>query len=134
MCYRGNRYKLKDSIVSLNIDSHVEHCPEMDKGEVNEHILGVILIHQYNLKKGLELFGDKAELTTVKELKQIHDMGTYVPMNPKELTREQKAKALSSLMFIVENVMGALRRESALLAANKERLKDTTGLNGHHLQ
>ena len=88
LCYRGNRYKLKDGIVSLNIDSHLEHHPEMDQGKINEHILGVIMIHQYNLKKGLELFGDKAELATVKELRQIHDMGTYVPMRPEELSQE----------------------------------------------
>ena len=38
LCYRGNRYKLKDGIVSLNIDSHVEHHPETDEGEINGHI------------------------------------------------------------------------------------------------
>ena len=55
-----------------------------------------------NLRKGLELFGDKAEIVTVKELSQIHEMGTYVPLDAGKLTAEQKAKALSSLMFIVE--------------------------------
>ena len=56
LCYRGNRYKLKDGIVSLNINSHVGHHSEMDEAEINEHILGVLMIHQYNLNKWLELF------------------------------------------------------------------------------
>eukprot|EP00957_Ditylum_brightwellii_P036209 2743355-Ditylum_brightwellii.AAC.1 len=46
---------------------------------LTEHLLGVILVQQYNLKKGLELFGDRAEIATSKELQQIHDFGTYVP-------------------------------------------------------
>ena len=76
----------------------------MDKVDTNIEILGVIMIHQYNLRKGLELFRDKAETATVKELSQIHEMDTYVPLNAGELSPEQKAKALSSLMFIVESV------------------------------
>ena len=60
----------------------------MDEVNINVKILGVIIIHQYNLRKGLELFGDKAELTTVKELSQIHEMGTYVPLDAGELSPE----------------------------------------------
>ena len=45
----------------------------------------------------------------VKELKQIHDMGTYVPLKAAGLTPEQKAKALSSLMFIVEKRDGRVK-------------------------
>ena len=41
-----------------------------------EHLVCVILVQQYNLKKGLELFGDRAEVAMTKELQQIHDFGT----------------------------------------------------------
>ena len=64
----------------------------MDEVDINVEILGVIMIQQYNLRKGLELFGDKAELATVKELSQIHEMGTYVSLDAGELTAEQKQK------------------------------------------
>ena len=39
-----------------------------DDDTLKEHLLGVILVQQYNLKKGLELFGDRAEAATNKEL------------------------------------------------------------------
>ena len=39
-----------------------------DEDTLTEHLLGVILVQQYNLKKGLELFGDRAEAATTKEL------------------------------------------------------------------
>ena len=62
----------------------------MDEVNTNVEILSVIMIQQYNLRKCPELFGDKAELTTVKELSQIHDMGKYGPLDAGELTAEQK--------------------------------------------
>ena len=64
--------------------------------------MGVILVQQYNLKKGLELFGDRAEVATTKELQQIHNFGTYVPQEATSLSRAERMKALSALMFIVE--------------------------------
>ena len=65
-------------------------------------MLGVILVQQYNLEKGMELFGDRDKETTTKELQQIHDFGTYIPVVQKELTREEKIKAFYARMFIVE--------------------------------
>ena len=123
LCYRGNRYKLKNGILSYNVDSRVSpayaasyefQARTMDQVDTNIEVLGVIMIHQYNLRKGLELSGDKAEAATVKELSQIHEMGTYVPLNAGELTAEQKAKALSSLMFIVEKRDSRIKLGSVL--------------------
>ena len=49
----------------------------MSDEDIEEHITRLIMFHQYTLKKGLELYGDKAEKATVKEFTQIHDMDTY---------------------------------------------------------
>jgi len=74
LCYRGNRYKLKDGVLSVNVDSRVSaasaasyefQARTMEEVDTNTVILGVIMVHQYNLKKGLEVFGDKAETATV---------------------------------------------------------------------
>ena len=43
----------------------------------------MVLVQQYNLKKGLGLFGDMAEIAMTKELQQIHDFGPYVQQNAK---------------------------------------------------
>ena len=44
----------------------------MEDWEVDEHTTGLVMAHQYSLKKGVELFGERAEDATVKELSQIH--------------------------------------------------------------
>ena len=64
--------------------------------------MGVILVQQYNLKKGLELFGDRADAVMTKELQQIPDFGAYIQQDAKELSRAERLKALLALMFIIE--------------------------------
>ena len=56
---------------------------------------------------------------TVKELSQIHEMGTYVPLNAGELSPEQKAKALSSLMFIVEKRDGRVKARKCAVGSKQ---------------
>ena len=43
--------------------------------------MGGILVSHFSLKNSIELFGNRAEKTTTKELQQIHDMGTYEPQD-----------------------------------------------------
>ena len=75
LCYCGNKYKLKDGIISVDLDSRVLpsaaacykfQARTQDEVDANTKILGVIMVHQYNIRKGLELIGDKAETATVK--------------------------------------------------------------------
>ena len=55
----------------------------------------------------------------MKERKQIHDMGTYVPLKAAGLTPEQKAKALSSLMFIVEKWGGRVKARKCAVGSKQ---------------
>ena len=57
--------------------------------------------HFVSVKKGIALFGNKAEKTTTEELQAIHDMGTYEPLDESKLTRDEKRNALESLLFIL---------------------------------
>ncbi len=52
----------------------------MTKEEVNNHMLGVIMAHQFSLKVGLKKFGKPCKEAVTKELKQLHDMVNYTPM------------------------------------------------------
>ena len=103
----------KMGVINLNMDTPVQvQIPDEgweDDDSLMEHLLGVILVQQYNLKKGLELFGDRAEVATTKELQQIHDFGTYIPQDAKELIRAERVKALLALMFIVEKRNGDIK-------------------------
>jgi hypothetical protein len=45
------------------------------------HMLGVIMAQQYNIQKGIKLFGDEGRKSVSKELQQLHDMHTYEPVH-----------------------------------------------------
>ena len=70
--------------------------------ELDEHITGVIYVSYYSLKKGVELFQNKAGHASTKEQKSIHDMGTYRPHDAKKSTKKQKQDALGLLLFVTE--------------------------------
>ena len=53
---------------------------------------------QYSLKLGLKKFGDSGEKAVLKELNHLHDMGTFYPMDPKELSHDQQVKAVGYLI------------------------------------
>jgi hypothetical protein len=57
---------------------------------------------QYNLKPGLQKFGERGAKAAVSELMQLHIMGTWTVMDPEQLTKEYKARALLSLLFLKE--------------------------------
>ena len=93
----------------------------MNDSDLDEQMLGIILVQQYNLKKGMELFGDRAKEATTNELQQIHDFGTYIPVMSKELTREEEIKALYALMFIVEKHDGRVKARRVAVGS-KQRI------------
>jgi hypothetical protein len=57
---------------------------------------------QYNLKPCLCKFGTRGATEAVNELTQLHIMGTWTAMNPSKISREERIKALSSLLFLKE--------------------------------
>ena len=75
---------------------------EMSTDDLRDHILGVIMVQQFSLRAGINKFGDKATTSVSKELQKIHDMGTYKPVNPDKMTKEQKMDAMNSLLMISE--------------------------------
>ena len=60
------------------------------------------MMTQYSLKAGMRKFGAKAKKGLRKELEQLHIMDTWEPQDPTKLTREERMRALSSLMFLKE--------------------------------
>ena len=60
----------------------------MTEAQTDAHILGVILVHQYGLKKGMELFVEKADAAVVKDITQIHELDTYETILDSDLSWE----------------------------------------------
>ena len=66
--FAGAGYSTKRGVINLQFDDDAPPPPKMTEAHTYVHILGVILVQQYGLKKGVELFGEKADTAVVKEL------------------------------------------------------------------
>ena len=65
-------------------------CPEEleEEGLIEAQILEYVWT-QYSLNKGFQICGEKGEHATNKELKQLHDMATFEPIDPNTLTEDE---------------------------------------------
>ncbi|KAL7481435.1 LOW QUALITY PROTEIN: hypothetical protein ACHAW6_007114 [Cyclotella cf. meneghiniana] len=58
--------------------------------ERKEFALGIAL-QQYSIKAGLKKFGTHGEKAVTKELRQVHDMVTFFPLDPRVMKKEDRA-------------------------------------------
>jgi hypothetical protein len=68
-----------------------------------------VALTQYNVKRGLEIYGQAASDAVMKEMKQLHDQKTIRPRASKDLTLEEKRRALAYLVFIKERRCGTFK-------------------------
>ena len=108
-CFLGAGYGAKDNLKTecCSAADHIDRLltkdpPPVDftEEQVDDHIMGVIMAEHFSLKKGIKLFGNRAEEATTKELQAIHNMSTYEPLDASKLTRDDKREALESLLFV----------------------------------
>ena len=64
---------------------------------------------QYSLKRGLKELGARGGNVFKKELSRLHNMHTFIPQDPREITREMIQKDISSLMFLKEKINGDVK-------------------------
>jgi hypothetical protein len=83
---------------------NTEHAKDRELTTTKDHEIAVwgYLMMQYNLKAGLQRFGDEGAKAEVSEPTQLHMMDTWSMMDPSQLSKEDRAKALSSLLFLKE--------------------------------
>ena len=75
---------------------------ELSPREIDSHILRVILANQYNLEKGKELFGKRADEAVMNTLSEFDGLETFEPQRIKDLTYENKEQTLGLLILIAE--------------------------------
>ena len=110
--FHNKRYEESEDVLEGTIHINVEDAESMyamDDEDAMMHVLGVVMIQQFSLNKGLKRFGKQGEEAATKELTQIHDMDTFFPVDPSTLSRAERAAALSSLMFLVEKRDGRIK-------------------------
>ena len=100
--YEGNGYHASRGFINVQVNPSAPPQRAMTKGECEAHVVGLILVNMYNLRKGTELFGDKADEAVMKELLEIHQFKTYKPVHKHELSQEDLKRALKSMMKISE--------------------------------
>ena len=96
-----------------------KHAIDADLTTESEDEMAVwgYLMTQYNLKPGLRKFGERGAKAAVSELTQLHIMDTWAVMDPGQLTREDKVKALSSLLFLKEKRCGKIKGRACINGA-----------------
>ena len=48
----------------------------MSEEEIEAHIMGVVLIDHFDIRNGIDVFGDRADNAVMKELQKVHAMNT----------------------------------------------------------
>ena len=46
------------------------------------------MAQHFSVRSGLKRFGDQGEKAVIKDLTQLHNMHTYDPVDPKNLTKK----------------------------------------------
>ena len=100
--YAGAGYGTKQGFINLVFNEDAPPPLELSPEEIDPHILKVILANQYNLKKGKELFGNRADEAVMVELSKFDGLETYEPQRIEDLTYKDKKRALESLILLSE--------------------------------
>ena len=109
----NNKNKEEYSLNSAKIIGKIMNFHnEQNKSKTNNKIN---LLHTYNLRQGLRQFKKKGLEAIKKEMNQIHERDVFEPIHPHELTKEEKRKAMESLIFLTEKKDG---RVKARICAN----------------
>ena len=82
-------YSTKKGVINVDVSKGAKPLRQMNEEESEAHVMGDVLSQMYILRKGTELFGEKAEQATMTELSQIDDFETY--LTPSQ-TRSQQAR------------------------------------------
>ena len=79
--------------------------------EINEitYFINHVVLTQYGMRKGLQVFGDRGLAAIQKEMQQFHDLDVITPIDMKTMTKQQKSRALSYLMFLKEKRDGNIK-------------------------
>ena len=101
----------------------------MIESQIESHLVGVAMAQQYSMNKAKELFGDKADAAVMRELNQINNFETYVPLKASDFLWEEKKKALESLIFMTEKRNGDIKARK-VADGSKQRTYDGYNKSG----
>ena len=118
---------MKQLEMSHNVTTNVSTNPEEDKSY--DYIEAIIMTHfinqmndrarghgeevcfgqQHPFGQGMKTFGDRGAEASKKELKQLHDRICFKPISVKEMTKEERSKAMAALLYLTEKRDGSIK-------------------------
>ena len=63
----------------------------------------------YSLKKGLRMFRGNGKRAVNKEIQQLLDQNVFSPVNPYEMTPNERKKSMESLIFLIQQHDGTIK-------------------------
>jgi len=97
----------------LDVDDTVHQVnPELHTTSKDEMAVWGYLMTQYYLKPGLRKFGECVATAAISELTQLHVMDTLTVMDSTKLTRDNRTRALSSLLLLIKETMWKYKGQS----------------------
>ena len=98
-------------------DVENEQDSELITQSEDEMVVMKYLLTQYNLKAGLKHFGEKGIAAAKGKLAKLHVMDNWVPEDPTMLSRAEKVKALSYLIFLKGKRSGKVKGRACVNGA-----------------
>ncbi len=95
---------------------HANHKIDPDLMTTSKDELKVwgYIMMQYNLKPGLCKFGVRGEAAAITKMTQLHIMDMWMAMDPSKLSREDRMKALSLLLFLKAKQAGKIKGRACI--------------------
>merc|ERR1711966_512027 len=88
--------------INIEVNHGSRPMRQLSEEESKAHVVGLVLAQMYSLRKGTELFGEKAEQATMTELSQIDDFERYRPLHKHEISEQDRRDALESMIKVTE--------------------------------
>ena len=79
----------------------------------------------YNLKRGIEKFGRKGFDAAKGEMQQLHDRDCWQPIKLQSMTKDERRKALESLIFLVEKKDGRIKARHCANGSKQRQWMDS---------
>ena len=91
-----------------NSDYNLRPRRPRDYGHMHATLESIVMT-QYNMKKGIKVFGEAGVDAVLKELQQLHDRKVLEPKDAAKLSAEDKKAALQYLMFLKQKRNGTIK-------------------------
>ena len=104
--FNGQRY---EELINNNIQFNETLEYDDNFVHVFEKVINHHIFKKYGLKKGLKVFGEAGKEAAFKEMEKLHLRKCFKPLEIDYLSKEEKQKALGSLIILKKKESGELK-------------------------